>query len=291
MVKKRPKSKKRGGSRRKTSTSKKKRLSLSKRQIKKKKASKPGFKTDLLLLFLFILGLLILLTPFIYSQEPIIFLLIGIFLVLLSITGRSFYLKKIDHTRKLAFKKETKKHKNIIFLEIVLVLILAIVLIFIYYVNKIYLSSYFQGLDLSLTSLVKANNVFVPIIAQNFIWFIAATIAIIAVILTIATKSKKKSIERKEKKKIKVSKGIVRKEKKVVYEIKRALSSNKDSYKTALDTLYEVVTNNKKVKISLVVAGFGISKEKAEKWGKILENHELVKLKYGPFGEIEIWKK
>ena len=62
---------------------------------------------------------------------------------------------------------------------------------------------------------------------------------------------------------------------------------------TQFDDLYNMVDSVGIVKVSEVSKKFGISKQLAEEWGKILEGHKLIMLHYPAFGELEFkkWKK
>ena len=64
-------------------------------------------------------------------------------------------------------------------------------------------------------------------------------------------------------------------------------------YETDLDVLKRLVDEKGKIKVIEVSRYFGISKELAEEWGKILEEHGLAKLHYPAIGgpELQKWKK
>ncbi len=80
-------------------------------------------------------------------------------------------------------------------------------------------------------------------------------------------------------------------EQKTVAEIKSQLSGL-GSYQTDLDKLYAVLTERGKLTITEIAMIFGISKEQAEEWGKILKEQELATLHYPTVGEPEvIWRK
>ena len=61
-------------------------------------------------------------------------------------------------------------------------------------------------------------------------------------------------------------------------------------YKTALDLLYDLVNEKGKVCLSEVAKAFRITPAQAEEWGKILAEHDLVRIHYPPIGETELWK-
>ena len=62
---------------------------------------------------------------------------------------------------------------------------------------------------------------------------------------------------------------------------------------TQFDELVNLVNKTGIVKVSEVAKKFGITKQLAEEWGKILEDHKLVTLHYPTLGELELrkWKK
>src|SRR3989338_7694345 len=62
---------------------------------------------------------------------------------------------------------------------------------------------------------------------------------------------------------------------------------------TQFDELVNLVNKTGIVKVSEVAKKFGIPKQLAEEWGKILEDHKLVTLHYPTLGELELrkWKK
>ena len=81
-------------------------------------------------------------------------------------------------------------------------------------------------------------------------------------------------------------------EQKTVSEIKTMLVSANEGYQTDLDKLYQVLEERGKLNINEIALIFGISKEQAEEWGKILKDQELATLHYPAVGEPElIWKK
>jgi len=61
--------------------------------------------------------------------------------------------------------------------------------------------------------------------------------------------------------------------------------------KTDIDNLYELLQREKSIRLSEITNNFGISKEKAEEWCRILEEGGLAIVHYPPIGEPElIWK-
>ena len=91
---------------------------------------------------------------------------------------------------------------------------------------------------------------------------------------------------RKEKK-IKEEK----KEKEVLQKIKKEVVAKASKYETDLDKLYNLINDVGSLTITEVAEGFGISKEQAEEWGKILESHNLIELNYPAIGELQLCKK
>ncbi len=73
--------------------------------------------------------------------------------------------------------------------------------------------------------------------------------------------------------------------------IKESAIARASKYKTDIDKVYELVDKRGKVTITEIANGFGISKELAEQWGKILEDHGLIRINYPPLGEVELCKK
>ena len=65
-------------------------------------------------------------------------------------------------------------------------------------------------------------------------------------------------------------------------EINKDVSKNK----TDLDVLYDLLREQKEIKISKITKTFNISRELALEWGKILESGDLATLNYPGFGEI-----
>jgi hydroxymethylpyrimidine pyrophosphatase-like HAD family hydrolase len=61
-------------------------------------------------------------------------------------------------------------------------------------------------------------------------------------------------------------------------------------YETEIDVLYKMVHNKEKVSVEEVIKKFKISKELAEEWAKILEDHQLVSMHYPPFGSPALVK-
>jgi len=256
-------------------------------KIKKYKPSKSILNLEFILVLLLVFGLLLTIIPFFYDVEPILFILVGTFSALLSVTGKGFYFKKKDHQRKVGLNIWIKKYKKLVFFEIILIFILAVFLLFTYYFNE----TYSFALDLSL----------VLKYIEYAWWFITIVFGLFVLLLYIKRGKKKSAIKQKKvirylekpkeiEKKAKLSSFDVR-DQKIIRDIKKGLSEKKNKYKTDLDVLYNVIKNNKKVSVEQVATGFGINKEKSEKWGKILEGRGLVKIKYGLLGSVEIWKK
>ncbi len=81
-------------------------------------------------------------------------------------------------------------------------------------------------------------------------------------------------------------------EQKTVSEIKTQIVSSSGGYQTDLDKLYQALEERGKLSVNEIALIFGISKEQAEEWGKILKDQELATLHYPAVGEPElIWKK
>ena len=66
----------------------------------------------------------------------------------------------------------------------------------------------------------------------------------------------------------------------------------KDNIKTDVDKLYELVRERGIIKMNVASKKLGIEEDQIEEWGRILEDHNLIKLHYPPVGEpIMILKK
>ena len=57
---------------------------------------------------------------------------------------------------------------------------------------------------------------------------------------------------------------------------------------TSLDVLYNLLKDKKRLNIKTIAKLFGITKEKAIEWAKILENYELVTIEYPTFNDPEV---
>lgn len=62
-------------------------------------------------------------------------------------------------------------------------------------------------------------------------------------------------------------------------------------YQTDIDRLYRTINSANIVTITQAATMFRITKEQAEEWGKILENHGLIELRYPAIGELQLCKK
>lgn len=78
------------------------------------------------------------------------------------------------------------------------------------------------------------------------------------------------------------------KNKEMVAAIKNLLKKNGKKYETNFDRLLELLKRYKRLKISHISKGFGVSKEKVIEWSEILESHNFLKVRYPPFGEAEL---
>jgi hypothetical protein len=77
-----------------------------------------------------------------------------------------------------------------------------------------------------------------------------------------------------------------------VQAIKEELQHHQKGFETDFDRLYQLLQEKKKLTVGEVAAGFGVSKTKAEEWGKILKEQGIIDLHYPPVGEAELqWKK
>lgn len=62
-------------------------------------------------------------------------------------------------------------------------------------------------------------------------------------------------------------------------------------YQTDIDRLYRTINSANIVTITQAATMFRITKEQAEEWGKILESHGLIELRYPAIGELQLCKK
>ncbi|MBL7100750.1 MAG: hypothetical protein ISS23_02225 [Nanoarchaeota archaeon] len=91
---------------------------------------------------------------------------------------------------------------------------------------------------------------------------------------------------RKKKKTIKAKKEEI-----VLKKIKKEIVAKASKYETDLDKLHKLINEVGSLTITEVVEGFGITKEQAEEWGRILESHNLIELNYPAIGELQLCKK
>ena len=66
------------------------------------------------------------------------------------------------------------------------------------------------------------------------------------------------------------------------------IKRKKGRAETDLDTLYNLLKDKKNLSIETISKLFNIKKAKALEWGKILENHELVRIEYPAFSPPEV---
>jgi len=93
-------------------------------------------------------------------------------------------------------------------------------------------------------------------------------------------KSKKRTVKKEKIKDASVPKNIIKKPKphKTNTRVKMHVETN-------VDRLYEIVKNKGMIKISEVAKKLKVEKEQVEEWGRVLEDHKLVKLHYPPIGD------
>ncbi len=95
-----------------------------------------------------------------------------------------------------------------------------------------------------------------------------------------------KQLDKITKEKIKSPRRVRKKGKK-----KGEQKRKKGRFETVFDDLYYLIQERGSVKITDVAEHFHITKEKAEKWGKILEEHSLVEIYYPAFTSPQLRKK
>ncbi len=80
-------------------------------------------------------------------------------------------------------------------------------------------------------------------------------------------------------------------EKVVLAKIKSKVVAKASKYETDVDKLYKLINEVGCLTLTEISEGFGITKEQAEEWGKILESHDLIELNYPAIGELQLCKK
>ncbi len=76
-----------------------------------------------------------------------------------------------------------------------------------------------------------------------------------------------------------------------VLDIKSDLKIRRSKYETDFDKLIRVVQKYQMIRLSEIANAFNIPLEKAEEWGKTLEEHGLLHVHFPPIGEAELrWK-
>ncbi|MBI5391986.1 hypothetical protein HZB00_03200 [Candidatus Woesearchaeota archaeon] len=73
-----------------------------------------------------------------------------------------------------------------------------------------------------------------------------------------------------------------------IEEMKLAIKRKKYPYETDFDKIMLLVETYKTIKLSEAAHVFNISREKAEHWGHVLEEHLLLRVHYPALGEIEL---
>ncbi|MBU2638024.1 MAG: hypothetical protein KJ955_03560 [Nanoarchaeota archaeon] len=62
-------------------------------------------------------------------------------------------------------------------------------------------------------------------------------------------------------------------------------------YETDIDRLYRLVNETGRVSVNTAAEVFGLKKEQAEEWGRILESHGLIEIEYPAVGGVQLCKK
>lgn len=73
--------------------------------------------------------------------------------------------------------------------------------------------------------------------------------------------------------------------------IKDKVVAKASKYETDIDKIYKLINEVGCLTLTEISEGFGITKEQAEEWGKILESHDLIELNYPAIGELQLCKK
>ncbi len=174
--------------------------------------------------------------------------------------------EKIDEVLSGFAKKKTSKHVKILYLLIPA----AIILLFWLFLTENFLIGYW------LETIKDASN--------------EAYYAVLLVILVIFA-SVIFDFKEQMAKKRKVYK--IKKEQRVS-DIKTEIATKKivfdagSSFKTDIDKLLDLVNEKEKISVDEVGGIFGISKEEAEQWGKILKDQDLITLYYPTVGDAEL---
>ena len=75
-----------------------------------------------------------------------------------------------------------------------------------------------------------------------------------------------------------------------VKELKDHVIRNTQSSGKTIDRLYELITENGRVRCDEAARRLNVHEIQVEEWGKILQEHELIKMKKSPFGKTEMVK-
>src|SRR3989344_4563134 len=65
------------------------------------------------------------------------------------------------------------------------------------------------------------------------------------------------------------------------------VNRNTQSSGKTIDRLYELITENGRVRCDEAARRLNVHEIQVEEWGKILQEHELIKMKKSPFGKTE----
>jgi len=136
----------------------------------------------------------------------------------------------------------------------------------------------FSGILIVLFYFVKKNI---------FLLYLGILVLLLALIIALVTLKVKIPYHHEAPKK----KSRIELENSRIAAMKAVARIKENAYETDIDKLYRIIKKFNAIKISEIVAVFKISKEKAEEWGKILEEHDLLKVHYPTIGEPELrWK-
>ncbi len=73
--------------------------------------------------------------------------------------------------------------------------------------------------------------------------------------------------------------------------IQKKIIAHSKSYETEIDKVYEAVNRFGRITLSDIIKAFKISREQAEDWARILEEHGLIELDYPVMGDVQLCAK
>jgi len=83
----------------------------------------------------------------------------------------------------------------------------------------------------------------------------------------------------------------IEKKEQALEKIKQKVIAKASKYETDVDKFYDLINEVESLTLTEAADVFGVSKEQAEEWGKILESHGMIELEYPAMGELRLCKK